>query len=63
MRLGTLSSEVPSTPIVEVWEACPSRLRSSRWSNMLRVDWRMWGHLLRWTVALLLRWRGTTWLA
>jgi hypothetical protein len=28
-----------------------------------RVDWRMWGHLLRWMVAPLLRQRGTTWLA
>jgi hypothetical protein len=61
-RLWTLSSEVPSTPVVEAQEACPSRLRSLRWSNLLWVDSKTWGHLLRWTVAPLLRWRGTTWL-
>jgi hypothetical protein len=63
MRLGTLLSEVPSTSTVEAWEARPNRLWSSMWSNLLGVDWRMWGHLLRWMVAPLLRQRGTTWLA
>jgi hypothetical protein len=63
MKLGTLSSKVPSTPTVEAREAHPGRLQSSGWSNLLRVDWRTWGHQLRWTVAPLLRRRGNMWLA
>jgi hypothetical protein len=43
MMLGTHSSEVPSTPAVEAWEARPSRLQSSGWSNLLWINWRTWG--------------------
>jgi hypothetical protein len=57
--LGTLKGEVPNLTTVEARKPYPSRLRSSRWSSQLRVDWRTWGHLLRWLVAPLLQRRGT----
>jgi hypothetical protein len=63
LRLGTLTREVPNMPTVEARKPYPSRLQSSRWSSQSWVDRRMWGHLLRWTLAPLLRQRGTTWLA
>jgi hypothetical protein len=63
LRLGTLTGEVPNLTTVEALEPYPSRLRSSRWSSQPWVDWRTWGHLLRWTVAPLLQQRGATWLS
>jgi hypothetical protein len=55
LRLGTLTGEVPNLPTVEAQKPYPSRLWSSRWSSQPRVDERTWGHLLRWTLAPLLR--------
>jgi hypothetical protein len=54
-RLGTLTGEVPNLPTVEARKPYPSWLRSSRWSSQSRVDGRTSGHLLRWTLAPLLR--------
>jgi hypothetical protein len=54
LRLGTLMGEVPNLPTIEGRKPYPSRLRSSRWSSQPRVDGRLWGHLLRWTLAPLL---------
>jgi hypothetical protein len=62
-RSGTLTGEVPNLPTVEARKLYPSRLWSSRWSSQSWVDGRTWGHLLWWTLAPLLRRRGTTWLA
>jgi hypothetical protein len=54
-RLGTLTGEVPNLSIVEAQKPYPSRLWSTRWSSQPRVDERMWGHLLRCTLAPLLQ--------
>jgi hypothetical protein len=54
-RLGTLTGEVPNLATFETRKPYPSWLQSSRWSHQPRVHGRMWGHLLRWTLAPLLR--------
>jgi hypothetical protein len=45
---------VPNLTAVETRLTYPSWLWTLRWSSQPQVDWRTWGHLLRWTVTPLL---------
>jgi hypothetical protein len=38
LRLGALSGEVLSSPVVKARVACLSRMQSSRWSSLLWID-------------------------